>query len=459
MTEENIVDEIEVNKNLLFDLLDTEDEIQIERVFELFAELHPADIANVLEEIDNYNVIKDLFKYEDKEFLAEVFESSSDKIQSIIVDLLDYKDIIKLFSFMSKDDITDILGELDFNVRKALLNLMKKSDSKELEVLLGYDEDTAGGIMTTEYIAVYEHFTIKQVLDKIKEIAPKTEIIESIFVINRSRQLVGIVDIRDILTTDRRTKLANIMNANVISCNPEIDQEEVVQIVQKYDLRVLPVVNHRNGLLGIITSDDVIDVMIEEQTEDILRLGGVNEEEKIGGNIIGSVRRRLPWLILNLATAFIAAYVVHMFEGTIAKVVALAMAMTVVSGMGGNAGTQTLSLVIRGITLGEINLTKHWSMIFKEVLVGIIDGLVTGLIAGVIMYLIYGNWYLGIVILLALICNLILSALSGFFIPLIVKKFGGDPALVSTIFVTTVTDTCGFALYLGIASMFMKYLV
>lgn len=458
MSDETNVTEIEVKENLLLDLIGREEKPSKDELEEALSDLHPADIADMLEDIDDEQGIKLVFSYEDKEFLAEVLELADDHIQTKIVNILDYPSIIELFSYMSKDDITDILGDLDFNVQKSLLKLMKKSDSRELQVLLGYDEDTAGGIMTTEYIAVYENMSVEEVISKLREIAPKTEVIEFIFITNKQKQLVGLVDLRDILSSPSETLISEIMDDNVISVYPEIDQEEVIQVVQKYDLNVLPVVNHRNGLLGIVTADDVIDVMVEEQTEDILRLGGVNEEEKIGGPFLGSVKKRLPWLLINLLTAFVAAFVIHAFEGVIAKVVALAMAMTVVSGMGGNAATQTLSIVIRSITLGEVNLVEDWKYIFKELLVGIVDGLVTGIAAGFIMYYIYGNWYLGVVILLAMVGNLVFAAIAGFFIPLIVKKFGGDPALVSTIFVTTVTDTCGFALYLGIAKLFMSYL-
>lgn len=449
-----------MNEIEILEFLKNSENITKNKLEELIEITHPSDIANILDEIESDDIIHSLFKVENKDFLAQVLKQADNKMQSKIVDILDYPSIIELFSLMSKDDVADILGELDIGIRKRLLNLIKKSDSRELELLLGYDEDTAGGIMTTEYIGIYGELTIAKVLDKIREIGPKTEVIESIFVLDSNRRLVGVADLRDIIAADSSEKLFSVTNENVIYTYPEVDQEEVARIVSKYDLKALPVVNHRNAIIGIITVDDVIDVMVEEQTEDILRLGGVNEEERIGGSVVESVKRRIPWLLINLITAFFAAFAIRMFEGTIEKVVALAMSMTVVSGMGGNAGTQTLSLVIRGITLGEIDLKKDWKHVFKEVGVGLIDGFLVGFFAAIIMYSLYGNnIFLSLVILLALIGNLMLAALAGFFVPLIIKKLGGDPALISGIFVTTVTDFCGFILFLGIATLFLPLII
>ncbi|MCH4191318.1 MAG: magnesium transporter [Butyrivibrio sp.] len=423
-------------------------------------DIHPADIAACLNEEDvSDEELTSFFQHEDKEFLASVLEQSDDGLQARVVALLPYTDVIRIFSYMSKDDIADILGDLPIDLRKKLLNLMKASDSRELSALMGYGEDTAGGIMTTEYIALRDDLTIAQTLVKIKEIAPKTEVIETIFVLNKNRELVGIADLRDILIAPNDDVLSSIMDETVISVFPEQDQEEVSLLVNKYDLTVIPVINRRHALLGIITVDDIMDVMVEEQTEDILRLGGIGEVEEIGGPINISVRRRLPWLFINLLTAFIAASAIALFDDVIAQVAALASMMTIVSGMGGNAGTQTLSLAIRGITLGEIDLKSNWKLVFKEVAVGLLDGAAIGFFTGIVFYFRYGNIYLGLIILLAMTGNLIIAGLSGFLIPLIIKKLGADPALSSSIFLTTMTDTCGFFIFLGLAKLFLPLLV
>ena len=393
-----------------------------------------------------------------KEFLADVLEDADDELQSRVVHQLDYADIIKIFSYMPKDEIADILGDLPIGQRKQLLNMMKASDSRELRVLLGYRDDTAGGLMTTEYIALYQDLTMYQALAKIREIAPKTEVISTIFVLNRSRQLVGWADLRDILSADPGLTIGDIMDSHVITVDPLMDQEDVAQVVRKYDLTALAVVNRRHSLLGVITADDIMDVMVDEQTEDILHMGGVSGQEEIGGPIAVSIKRRLPWLIVNLVTAFIAASAISLFEGVIEQVVALSSIMTIISGMGGNAGSQTLSVAIRGITLGEINLKDDWKLVFKEILLGLLDGALIGLITGIIVSLRYGNAYLGVVTILAMVGNLIIAGIGGYLIPLILEKVGQDPALSSSIFLTTLTDTFGFFIFLGLAQLFLPLL-
>ena len=440
------------------ELLEVLESGAVEKLNDLLEDLHPVDVAATLEEIDDEGILR-FYQSADKEFLAEILEQADEELQVRILKQLDYPAIIHLFSFMSKDDIADILGNLPIGMRKSLLNLMKASDSRELQALMGYGEDTAGGIMTTEYIALSGELTMREALLKIKEIAPRTEVLETIFVLDRRRQLIGIADLRDILVAPNDDKLITIMDDNVICVYPEEDQEEVSRLVSKYDLTVIPVINRRNSMLGIITVDDIIDVMVEEQTEDILRLGGVSEEEKIGGPIGESVVKRLPWLMLNLATAFAAAFTISLFEGVIAQVAALASAMTIISGMGGNAGTQTLSLVIRGITLGEIDLKRSWHIVFKEILLGLMDGAAVGFVTGLILYFRYDNFYLGVIIFIAMIGNLVIAGLFGFLIPLILKRVGADPALSSTIFLTTATDVFGFFIFLGLAKMFLPLLI
>ncbi|MFR1168958.1 MAG: magnesium transporter, partial [Coprobacillus cateniformis] len=229
-----------------------------------------------------------------------------------------------------------MLGELPMGKRKQLINLMKAGDKKVIEQLLGYEEDSAGGLMTTEYIALSQNLTMINALKKIKEIGPKTEVIETIFVLNDKKQLIGTADLRDILVANDNVTLGSIMDDQVISVAPETDQEDVSLLVSKYDLTTIPVVNKNNGLLGIITVDDIIDVIQEEHTEDMLQMHGVNKEESLDSTLLESIKMRLPWLIVNLVTAFLASFTVKMFESTIEQIVALSATMTIVTGMGGN---------------------------------------------------------------------------------------------------------------------------
>lgn len=429
-----------------------------DQIDDIYEHVEAIDLAEEIEELED-NQLKYLCSHIDDEKLAEILEESDEDLQIHIIDCLDNKHILSLFNYISKDNIVDILGQLPIGKRKSLIHLMKSDDQKIIEQLLGYEKDSAGGLMTTEYIALNSHLTVMNALIKIKEIAPKTEVIDTIFILNSRKQLVGTVDLRDILSSDDNIKLYSIMDDHMISVYPETDQEDVSLLVSKYDLTTIPVVNHHHALLGIITVDDIIDVIQEEHTEDMLQMHGVNKEESLDSTLLESIQMRLPWLIVNLATAFFASFVVKMFEGTIEQIVALSATMTIVTGMGGNAGSQTLSIMIRNIALGEVHFKDCWPALKKEIWVGLINGFITGMITGVIVYMLYRNFYLGIIICIAMIGNLVISGIFGFLIPVILKAMHLDPALASSIFLTTATDVLGFFIFLELANLFLPVLI
>jgi magnesium transporter len=442
-------------KELFESFIETQDTNQLNNII---SQQHAIDVADAMSELSDESilVVLDLMDPID---IASIIEESEESLQERITEMLTTDKIIQVFSHMSPDDITDIMGLLTINKRKDILSQMKHRDSQEIQMLLGFEPDTAGGIMTTQYIALKQNLSIREALQKIKDIGPKTEVIEKIFVTNQRNELIGLADLRDILTAPDDSVLTDIMDENIIYVYPDTDQEEVSLIVSKYDLKALPVINRKQALLGIITPDDVIDVIVEEHTEDILMLSGVSKDEKIGSRITVSVTRRLPWLFINLATAFLASFTVGLFEDVIVQVVALAAAMPIVAGMGGNAGSQTLSIVIRSIALGEVDIKEDWKYVFKEVSLGLINGATTGLVTGLILYARYGNLFLGLIIFAAMIGNLVIAGFFGFLIPLALKKLDLDPAVSSSIFLTTATDVGGFFIFLGLAKMFLPYLL
>lgn len=428
------------------------------------------DLNSLTDELKLIDIAKTLSEYEDNQIvllctaltdekLAMVLEHADENIQLKIISYLTNEKILKIFGYMRKDDIADILGMLKIYKRKELLNLMIEGDRKILTSLLGYKEDSAGGIMTTEFIIFKQEMTIKDTLKEIKKMAPKNELLDTLFISDNTRKVVGTVELRDVLINDNDTILADISSKNFISVEPEVDQEEVAAMFRKYDLTVLPVVNKKQIILGIITVDDVMDVMVEEQTEDILKMGGVAKEETLNSTFWDSVKLRLPWLIINLLTAFLAALTVKAFEGTIAKVVALSSTMSMVTGMGGNAGTQTVSIIIRNIAMGNIELKDALPQLKKEILLGLVNGLVIGIITGIAVGMIYQSVYLGIIILLAMVGNLIVSGIFGLLVPLVLQKLKVDPALSSSIFLTTATDVLGFFIFLSLANLFISHLV
>lgn len=418
----------------------------------------PIDIAYGLEECEDEDIVL-LCNNLEKELFYEVIEEAPTDIQVKIIKLFDTKRILEIFQNVASDDVVDILGELPFKQRKELLKVMKGVDTENIERLLTYPTDSAGGIMTTEYLALKSKITVKMALNKIKQIAPETEVIETLFIINDINQLIGTVDLRDILVSKEETVLEDIMDTNIISVLPETDQEEVSLIVSKYNITAIPVINRKQALIGIITIDDIIDVIQEEHTEDILKMAGVDKDETINSSIKLSIKKRLPWLCINLCTAILASSVVAMFEDTIAQIVALATIMPIIAGMGGNSGNQTLSIIIRSIALGEIDVKEDWKLVFKEISVGAIDGIVIGLLAGTIIFLAFGNPYLAMITVVAMILNLIIAAFFGFVIPVTLKQLKLDPALASSIFLTTATDVLGFFIFLGLATVFMDLLI
>lgn len=432
------------------------------------------DIKNIVNEDNNdiklVDLATELSDYEDEKIekvcneldnksLAVVLEQAESKVQIKIISFLDSNRILDLFGFMSKDDIADILGIIDTGRRKEIINIMKAGDKAVIKELLGYKDDSAGGIMTTEYIALNEELTIRAAINKIKEITPKTEYIHTIYVTNENKKIIGTVKLRDILVANEKQKLKDIVNENFIYVTPDIDQEEVAKLVSKYDLNAIPVLNNRKRMLGIITIDDIVDVLVEEQTEDILKMGGVAKEETLDSTLIQSIKMRLPWLVVNLVTAFLAALTVRMFEGTIAKVVALSATMSIVTGMGGNAGTQTVSIIIRNLAMGKVKFKEVKRLVLKEIVLGMINGAIIGIITGIIVAAIYQNIYLGLIIFLAMVGNLIISGFFGLIIPVVLEKLKMDPALSSSIFLTTATDVLGFFLFLSLASIFLPKLL
>lgn len=347
---------------------------------------------------------------------------------------------------------------LDDKESEAVLEKINAEDRKDVQRLLAYEPETAGGIMATEFISIDENKSIRETLKYLQKEAPDAESIYYLYVVDKKRILRGVVSLRDIVCTDFDMKISEITNTNVIALRYDMDQEEVANAFEKYGFISMPVVDEKEKLLGIVTADDIMEVIKDESTEDIHRLGGIDEEEKVDGTLRESIKSRLPWLMVNLLTALLASAVVGIFEGTISQVVTLATFMPIVTGMGGNAGTQTLTIIVRGIALGELTGENAKRILKKEILVGFTTGIAIGAAIAVIGYLWERNFMFGIVIGTAMILNMVVATIAGFIVPVILKKVNVDPALASAVFVTTVTDVLGFFFFLGLATIFISYL-
>ncbi|WP_394877761.1 magnesium transporter [Clostridium paraputrificum] len=440
-------------KDLLEKLLNyTQEELE-----EKIEDIHPADVLDLLHdnEDDFFKILKRLPDW----FIAAILEEEDDEEKYEILKKFSENKQKKILGEMSSDELTDLVGVLDEEEIKDVLKKINEEDRKDVYKLLSYEPDTAGGIMATEFVSIRENKTIEKTLKYLQKEAPDAESAYYLYVINKENVLKGVVSLRDIVCNDFDTKISEITNINVISVPYYMDQEEVASKFEKYGFMTMPVVDENNKILGIVTVDDIVEVMQEETTEDIHRLGGVDEEEKVDGSLRDSVKSRLPWLIVNLITAILAASVVGAFEGTISQVVTLATFMPIVAGMGGNAGTQSLTIVVRGIALGELDKDNGMRIFIKELLVGLVTGIVIGAIIAVLGFIWERNFVFGIVIGVAMILNMMVATMSGFIVPVILKKLKVDPALASAVFVTTVTDVLGFFFFLGLATMFISYLI
>ncbi len=427
-------------------------------IYDFIDHYQPIDFAEIVEELDDVE-ISSLVRLLDDNRLASLMEESDDDERIRIARTLDNRRLMTAFEYMQKDDIVDMLGDFPILRRKEVLRLMKSSDQTIINKLLNYPEDSAGGLMTTDYIALHDDLTVADALDVIRRTGPKTDLIQTIFVIDDKRKLIGTVSLKSLLVASKASLIRALMDDQVLSVNPEIDQEEAARIVARYDLDVIPVVSRSNQILGIITVDDIIDVIIEEYNEDMLQLAGVNVEEKLDSTWRESLRMRLPWLLINLVTAFLASFVVNLFQNTIQQVVALSAVMTIISGMGGNAGTQTMSILVRTLSQKDLSWRDALPHLLKEIVVGVLDGASCGTVTAVIVWFMYHNLYLCLIVVLAMIGNLFVSAVFGFLVPVILKRCNQDPAVASSIFVTTATDTLGFFIFLGLATLMMPYLL
>jgi magnesium transporter len=367
------------------------------------------------------------------------------------------EEIAKLLQEIPSDDAAALMDYLPEELSNQVLELMRRPESAQVESLLEYGEQTAGRIMNPSVFALSEDLTVGEAITALQS-ARDVEMVFYLYVVDARRHLVGVTSLRRLLLVSPETPLKRIMTPELISVRVDTDQEEVARLVASYNLLAVPVVDEENKLVGVITVDDVIDVIKDEATEDLYRLAGVSGDERVGTPAFEALRKRLPWLGVNLVTAFMAASVVALFEGTISRVTALAVFMPIVAGMGGNAATQTLTVIVRGIALGELSWDNARKALAKEALIGLGSGIGLGIIAAGVAWATKADPMLGLLLALAMVCNMLVATVAGTLVPLGLKALRIDPALASSVFITTFTDVVGFASFLGFATIFIRYL-
>ena len=424
----------------------------------LFEEYHPVDLGIESEDLEE-DELRILVKNITHENLALLLESSEEELDAKIMSFFTNDELIEIFTHMEHSIVADLLVVLSTVRRKSILSLMKSADQNILKMILSFDEESAGGIMTTNFISLRENLTAEEAIKKIRTISPETEIIDEIFVTDNYHRLRGIVTLRDLLVSSAKTVLKDILEEVDFYVFGTDDQEVAANLFSKYELDILPVVNNNMAILGVITSEDIIAVIDQEHNEDILQMHGVNADEEYDSNWVDSFKSRIPWLIVNLLTAFLASSVVKSFESTISQVVVLSAAMPIVTGMGGNAGSQTLSIILTSLARGELSLKEDYKLVFKEIFLGLFEGAIIGILAATVFVFWHKNIYLGLILFLAMILNMIIACSMGFLIPLILDKLKVDPAIASSIFLTTFTDVFGFFIFLGLATIFLPKLI
>ena len=368
------------------------------------------------------------------------------------------EEVVKLTQELPSDDAAAIIDHLPKELSGAVLELIQKRPAGgDVGELLEYAERTAGRIMNPKVFALSEDITASEAITALQQ-SRDVEMVFYLYVVDGRRHLVGVISLRRLLLVPPATPLKRIMTTDLISVRADIPQEEVARQVASYNLLAIPVVDEENKLVGVITVDDVIDVIKDEATEDVYRLAGVAGDDRVFTPPTESLRKRLPWLVINLATAFLAASVVGMFESTIGVVTALAVFMPVVAGMGGNAATQTLTVIVRGIALGELTWANTRKALFKEAAVGLGNGVACGLIGALVVWLFKGDAVLGGILALAMLINMFVAATAGTVIPLSLRALKVDPALGSSVFITTLTDVFGFLSFLGLGALFLRFL-
>jgi magnesium transporter len=428
-----------------------------EEVARILDRLHPADTVEVLQNLP---------PAEQKAFLDILIghPSSASVVAelpgSMLTDLLAGASdewIASLVSRQPPDEAADLLGLLPPERSDAALKLLDDRTGANLDRLMTYGRKTAGGMMTTHFLALRGSTLVSQAIDRIRS-EPDAEMVFYLYVVDDINRLEGVVSLRQLVLARPDLDLQSIMNSRVTRVRVDQPRAEVAETIARYNLLAVPVVEEGNVLAGIITVDDAIDAMTDETTREMYRMAGLNTEDRLTSRPLQSFTRRLPWMILNLGTAIIASWVVWLFEESIAQAVALATFMPIVAGIGGNGATQTLTVMIRGIALGEVSFSSARQAIFRQIAVGTLLGLVTGGVMALVAFLWKGNPYLGLIIALAMIANLLLAGTAGAVVPLVLKRLGLDPALGSAVITTAFTDSFGFLVFLGLGTVFLDYI-
>jgi len=422
-----------------------------DRLHEILGDRHPADVADLFEQLANEQ-LRSVVRLIPREITGDILAELEEDSRALVLEELHPVEVARAILDLETDDAIEVVEDLDESIRAEVLSAVPARDRAILEQSLAFDEETAGRLMQREFVAAPEFWTVGDAIDHMRAAGSDLpELFFEIYVVSPDFKPVGEVPVSHLMRSPRDTRLSDIMLSPRALIRPEMDQEEAAYLFEKYHLISAPVVDESGRLSGMITVDDMVDVIQEENKEDLLALAGVTDAG-LSDTVASSVRARAPWLFINLLTAIAASVVIALFEDAIAQLVALAVLMPIVASMGGNAGTQSLAVAVRALASRDLTSANARRIIYRETMTGLVNGLIFAVVMGIVAGVWFGRPDLGVVIAIAMVVNLGGAGLSGILVPLALKRFGADPAVASSVFVTTVTDMVGFFAFLGLAA-------
>ena len=414
--------------------------------------LHSAEIANLLESLppSEREIVWSLVASTDQ---GDVLVELADEVRAGLIEDMDTSELVAATEGMETDDLADFIQDLPDKMTSQILHLMDNQDRERVQSILKYDEHTAGGLMNTDTVTVREDVSLEVVRRYLQQRGELPEHTDSLFVVDRNEHYQGTLSLEALVTSDPALPVTDVVNRDAPAFNVELDSHEVAKVFENRDLYSAATIDTNGRLVGRITIDDVVDVIREEADKDILSRVGLSDEDDIFSRVIPSTRRRAVWLGINLATAFIASWVIGNFQGTLEKLVALAVLMPIVASMGGIAGTQTMTMVIRGMALDQIGKSNYRWLLGKEIMVGLLNGLIWASVVAMITILWFKDNQLGLIIAIAMLANQVIASFCGVMVPMVLRRMQIDPALAGGVVLTTITDVAGFLIFLGLATM------
>jgi len=446
--------EFDEKVNVLLELLGEKKEKEVSRHFR---KMHPADIAHVLLVLPRSSIEELLLLIEEEGLVAKTLVELPEAFLEEILEDYDAAKLSRMLERVDPDDAADLLELIPEKIHPEIFKRLTAHKAQELKKLLTYEEDSAGALMDPSFIALSEGLTVEEAKNEIRFRKDEIGDLYFLYIVDSKRRLVGFLKIGNLLFYENSQYLKDVMDTRQHFVTVNTSGEEIADLFTRYDLSAIAVTGRDKKLLGRITIDDIVDFIQEENTKDVYQMTSLNENDRVSSSVWSSTKLRIPWLILHFFTAMGAVFVISRFEETLNEIVVLAALMPIVAGMGGNAGCQTLTIIIRGLALGELQSLNRLRAVMKESLVGILTGLFIGVLCGLVVWYWKGSWQLGAVLAIALLCNLALATCVGAVIPLFLKKMNIDPALASTTLLTALTDACGFFIFLSLAQFFISH--